>query len=157
MHTVRSSSRLCCGGGLPQCMLGYPSPGADPPKPGTPRADPPGADPPPDQAPPEQIPPAGPGTAPMGPHGPGTPGTRHPPKQIPPVGPGTAPMGPRGTRHPWDQAPPWDQGCARFAEILSELTKTWSSGATECGVWIGNCNVKCENLPSTNSTKSGAH
>ena len=33
-------------------------------------------------------------------------------------------------------------GCARFAEILSELTKTWSSGATECGVWIGNCNVK---------------
>ena len=25
-------------------------------------------------------------------------------------------------------------GCARFAEILSELTKTWSSGATECGV-----------------------
>ena len=36
----------------------------------------------------------------------------------------------------------WFQGCARFAEILSELTKTWSSGATECGVWIGNCNVK---------------
>ena len=34
------------------------------------------------------------------------------------------------------------QGCARFAEILSELTKTWSSGATECRVWIGNCNVK---------------
>ena len=27
-----------------------------------------------------------------------------------------------------------NQGCARFAEILSELTKTWSSGATECGV-----------------------
>ena len=26
------------------------------------------------------------------------------------------------------------RGCARFAEILSELTKTWSSGATECGV-----------------------
>ena len=26
------------------------------------------------------------------------------------------------------------QGCARFAEIASELTKTWSSGATECGV-----------------------
>ena len=25
-------------------------------------------------------------------------------------------------------------GCARFAEILSELTKTWSSGATECRV-----------------------
>ena len=25
-------------------------------------------------------------------------------------------------------------GCARFAEILSVLTKTWSSGATECGV-----------------------
>ena len=34
------------------------------------------------------------------------------------------------------------QGCARFTENLSELTKTWSSGATECGVWIGNCNVK---------------
>ena len=34
------------------------------------------------------------------------------------------------------------QGCARFAEIASELTKTWSSGATEFGVWIGNCNVK---------------
>ena len=33
-------------------------------------------------------------------------------------------------------------GCARFAEILSELTKTWSSGATESRVWIGNCNVK---------------
>ena len=26
------------------------------------------------------------------------------------------------------------QGCAHFAEILSELTKTWSSGATECRV-----------------------
>ena len=38
--------------------------------------------------------------------------------------------------------PPGFQGCARFAENLSELTKTWSSGATECGVWIGNCNVK---------------
>ena len=25
-------------------------------------------------------------------------------------------------------------GCARFTENLSELTKTWSSGATECGV-----------------------
>ena len=34
------------------------------------------------------------------------------------------------------------QGCACFAEIASELTKTWSSGATECRVWIGNCNVK---------------
>ena len=33
-------------------------------------------------------------------------------------------------------------GCARFTEILSELTKTWTSGATECRVWIGNCNVK---------------
>ena len=33
-------------------------------------------------------------------------------------------------------------GCARFAEIWSELTKTWSSGATEFWVWIGNCNVK---------------
>ena len=37
---------------------------------------------------------------------------------------------------------PGHHQCARFAEILSELTKTWSSGATECGVWIGNCNVK---------------
>ena len=27
-----------------------------------------------------------------------------------------------------------DLGCARFTENLSELTKTWSSGATECGV-----------------------
>ena len=26
------------------------------------------------------------------------------------------------------------QGCARFTENLSELTKTWSSGATECGI-----------------------
>ena len=34
------------------------------------------------------------------------------------------------------------QGCARFAENWSELTKTWSSGATEFWVWIGNCNVK---------------
>ena len=34
------------------------------------------------------------------------------------------------------------QGCARFAEIWSELTKTWSSGATGFWVWIGNCNVK---------------
>ena len=33
-------------------------------------------------------------------------------------------------------------GCARFTEIASELTKTASSGATEFGVWIGNCNVK---------------
>ena len=36
----------------------------------------------------------------------------------------------------------WLLGCARFAEILSEHTKTWSSGVTECRVWIGNCNVK---------------
>ena len=33
-------------------------------------------------------------------------------------------------------------GCARFAKIASELTKTWSSGDTEFGVWIGNCNGK---------------
>ena len=30
----------------------------------------------------------------------------------------------------------------KFWQFSSELTKTWSSGATECGVWIGNCNVK---------------
>ena len=36
----------------------------------------------------------------------------------------------------------WIPGCARFAEIASELTKAWSSGATEFGIWIGNCNVK---------------
>ena len=30
----------------------------------------------------------------------------------------------------------------KFAQFSSELTKTWSSGATECRVWIGNCNVK---------------
>ena len=34
------------------------------------------------------------------------------------------------------------RGCARFAEIACELTKAWSSGATEFWVWIGNCNVK---------------
>ena len=28
-------------------------------------------------------------------------------------------------------APNRPQGCARFAEILSEFTKTWSSGTTE--------------------------
>ena len=33
-------------------------------------------------------------------------------------------------------------GCAHFTENLSELTKTWSSGATECRAGIGNCNVK---------------
>ena len=37
---------------------------------------------------------------------------------------------------------PWRRGCARFAEIWSELTKTWSSGATQFWVWIGNSNVK---------------
>ena len=36
----------------------------------------------------------------------------------------------------------WQLGCARFAKIASELTKTWSSGATEFWAWIGNCNVK---------------
>ena len=30
----------------------------------------------------------------------------------------------------------------KFGKLSSELTKTWSSGATECRVWIGNCNVK---------------
>ena len=30
----------------------------------------------------------------------------------------------------------------KFEQFSSELTKTWSSGATECGVWIGNCNAK---------------
>ena len=30
----------------------------------------------------------------------------------------------------------------KFWQFWSELTKTWSSGTTECGVWIGNCNVK---------------
>ena len=30
----------------------------------------------------------------------------------------------------------------KFGQFSSELTKTWSSGATKCGVWIGNCNVK---------------
>ena len=33
-------------------------------------------------------------------------------------------------------------GCARFAEISCELAKSWSLGATECRVWIFNCNVK---------------
>ena len=35
-----------------------------------------------------------------------------------------------------------DQGRVRFAEIASELTKAWRSGATEFEVWIGDCNVK---------------
>ena len=30
----------------------------------------------------------------------------------------------------------------KFGQFSSELTKTWSSGATECDVWIGKCNVK---------------
>ena len=30
----------------------------------------------------------------------------------------------------------------KFWQFWSELTKTWSSGATECGVWIGNLNIK---------------
>ena len=30
----------------------------------------------------------------------------------------------------------------KFWQFSSELTKTWSSGTTECRVWIGNCNVK---------------
>ena len=30
----------------------------------------------------------------------------------------------------------------KFWQFTSKLTKTWSSGATECRVWIGNCNVK---------------
>ena len=30
----------------------------------------------------------------------------------------------------------------QFAQFSNQLTKTWSLGATECGVWIGNCNVK---------------
>ena len=29
-----------------------------------------------------------------------------------------------------------------FWQFSSELTQTWSSGTTECRVWIGNCNVK---------------
>ena len=42
MRTVRSSSRLSRGG-LPQCMLGYNPPGADPPQD---QAPPPGPEPP---------------------------------------------------------------------------------------------------------------
>ena len=30
----------------------------------------------------------------------------------------------------------------KFWQFSSKLTKTWSSGATECRVWIANCNVK---------------
>ena len=30
----------------------------------------------------------------------------------------------------------------KFWQFSTELPKTWSSGATECAVWIGNCNVK---------------
>ena len=42
----------------------------------------------------------------------------------------------------WNCSKIFSLGCARFVEIASELTKTWSSGFTEFGVWIGNCNVK---------------
>ena len=35
--------------------------------------------------------------------------------------------------------------CSFCCEISRELTKTWSSGTTECWVWIGNCNVKVWN------------
>ena len=39
--------------------------------------------------------------------------------------------------------PPWFVlVLLKFGQFSSELTKTGSSGATECGVWIGNCNVK---------------
>ena len=41
------------------------------------------------------------------------------------------------------QAQPWGVlVLLKFWQFSSEFTKTWSSGATECGVWIGNCNVK---------------
>ena len=30
----------------------------------------------------------------------------------------------------------------KFAQFSSELTKTWSSGATKCKISIGKCNVK---------------
>ena len=56
------------GGVLPQCMLGYHPPGADPPGPGTPP--PPGTRPPP--GPGRPLPPPGPGRHPPGPG-------RHPP------------------------------------------------------------------------------
>ena len=35
----------------------------------------------------------------------------------------------------------------KFWQFWSELTKTWNSGATECGVWIGNCYVKVWKTP----------
>ena len=35
------------------------------------------------------------------------------------------------TRHGGGHTTLTSPGCARFAEILCELTKTWSSGATE--------------------------
>ena len=43
-----------------------------------------------------------------------------------------------------EKQPKFTKTCthARFAEILSELTKTWSLGTTESEVWIGNFNVK---------------
>ena len=48
-------------------------------------------------------------------------------------------------------APSYGESCIRpwgvlvllkFWQFSNELTKTWSSGTTECRVWIGNCNVK---------------
>ena len=63
MRTIRSSSRLSRGGGLPQCMLGY-QPPPPPDQAPTPRAD----------TPPDQTPP-----------GPDTPlGADTPPEQTPP-------------------------------------------------------------------------
>ena len=113
-------------GGLPQCMLGYrppaqtPTRSRHPPDQTPPRADPP------EQTPPWKQTPPGPDTPrEQTPPGPDTPQSR-PPRADTPLEADT----PRTTHLLGaDTHPPL--GCARFAEILSELTKTWSSGATE--------------------------
>ena len=93
MHTIRSSSRLSWGGGLPQCMLEYQPPGS---------RHPPGAEPPRTRHTPRSRHPLGTDT-------PGSrhpPGTRHPSwTRHHPLGADTSP--PPRTRHPpRDQAPP---------------------------------------------------
>ena len=43
----------------------------------------------------------------------------------------------------WGHLFPWGVlVLLKFSQSSSELTKAWSSGATECRVWLGNCNVK---------------
>ena len=45
----------------------------------------------------------------------------------------------------------------KFSHFSPERKETGSLSATESEFWIGDFNVKAWKLPSTNSTKSGAH